>query len=164
MKKMMVLIALIGVNTTGSYAQKETYICTEKIVHNKEIPIIDVEPTTGSNIYYFQDTEVRTITLVPDGKLVTALAPRESCYKYNDKGMAVTKCPVTVYKSDGKNVYEYNTEGAYLGYYPVKPDLTMDVVDDNMTCVKVIPHAEPKHTVNRWTIPANADNKDCPPR
>jgi hypothetical protein len=155
MKPIILITALVGFNAIGSYAQSQnnpSYLCTEKRVQYDVIPIAQDAPTTGKYIYYSQDTVIQSETFVP----VPPLAPTESsaCTKTTEGGLTVTHCPGATYKSDNTNVYEYGSDGTYLGYYPITQD-------QNMTCVKVQPAAKTQHVVYRWTIPANAQNNCC---
>jgi len=156
MKKMIFIAVLAGFNAVGSNAQNNTYLCTEKIVHKTPIAVQDELPTTGKYTYFAEDTQVKTITLVTPEVLVPASTQTESCYKYSDQnGLTVTKCPSSMYTSDNKNVYEYNEDGVYLGYYPVKKTTNIAELDDNMTCVKVDPTVTQSHVIYKWVVPGN---------
>ena len=157
MKPIILIVALTGFTAAGSYGQNNaSYMCTKKSVQYDVIPIAQDVPTTGKYIYYSEDT-VQTQTFVP----MEFLAPTESpaCNKSTEGNLTVTKCPNGTYKSDNTNVYEYGTDGTYLGYYPVN-----NTVD--MHCVKIEKESPTQHVAYKWAIPANANDqrKDCDPR
>lgn len=110
MKRMMLILALIGV-TVGGYAQdKKNCVCRKKTMHKTAVvkktvtqPVVATKPCTTdewANVYLWKKAE--------------------PCTQYTKNNIVVTQCPGVFYdNSDIDKLYDFKTEGTYGGYYPV---------------------------------------------
>ncbi|MCD6011334.1 MAG: hypothetical protein K0Q79_1196 [Flavipsychrobacter sp.] len=138
MKRMMMMLALIGI-AVGGYAQdKKNCVCKKKTaVVKKAVPqaVVTTQPCTHDgwvNAYLWRKVE--------------------PCTQYTKNNIVVTQCPGVFYdNSDIDKLYEFKTEGTYGGYYPVPKK-------DNYVSGPVAPQ---HNVINNYDGEAPANGNAC---
>ncbi len=108
MKKMMIMIALIGFTAVGSYAQDKNCVSkkklavhkmqTKKTVYRKAQSPIPLSASNGSYTYSYATRAI------------------EPCYQYRQHNIVVTECPGTFYNN--KDLDNISSDRSFTGYYP----------------------------------------------
>jgi hypothetical protein len=154
MKTILLIIALIGFNATCSYAQNTGYCpCKKKMGYHHGASARQAKATTMKTVAASPSKTSRLS--MPENRIAKAPEP---CYMYRKNNIVVMECPGVFYDRDEKGVFEYSTDGTYLGYYPVSANSQPGI--DNKTDENTNDFMAPQHTTidhYKGTAPAGGN-------
>jgi hypothetical protein len=141
MKTAILIISIMGLGFMGN-AQTANCVCKKTTQHKM---VYHHHRAKRAKAFAYNRIETKNIE-------TAKCAPQpEPCYVYKKDNILVMQCPGVFYNEDGKGVFEYGSDGAYLGYYPVNNDSKGNCVNSTPQTgkpyVNMNQQIAPQHTV-----------------